>query len=52
MIPHSEDPIQVTQYVANFFVRLGLVLVYLKWYKLIRAENVKKKKVLRVSEYV
>lgn len=24
-IPHSEDAVQVTQHVANFFIRLGLV---------------------------
>lgn len=26
MIPHSEDAIQVTQHIANFLVRLGLML--------------------------
>ena len=26
MIPHSEDAIQVTQHVANFLVRLGMLI--------------------------
>lgn len=28
MIPHTEDAVQVTQHVANYFIRCGCELVY------------------------